>query len=131
MFIYNANLQEDSDQTCYNCNGTGHIAKYCASETMAGGDGGEGKGPRGGRGGGYNDSSCYRCGGHGHLARECPSDSRECYGCGGHGHLQKECPSKETGGDRDFDSMTCYNCGRSGENTTDWNFQLFSCNIRI
>ena len=111
---------------CYNCGGTGHLARDCVRRNNGGGGGGSGGGGGGGGGG------CYTCGQPGHLARDCSRPSGGggggggCYNCGDYGHLARDCTLESGsagrfgggggggGGRFGGGGGGCYNCGQEG-----------------
>ncbi|KAK9108692.1 hypothetical protein Sjap_016768 [Stephania japonica] len=84
---------------CFNCGGSGHLARDC--KTVSGG-------------------SCYNCGEQGHFARDCyKGESGGCYTCGEQGHLARDCPKGGGNGGGRFGRSGgggggCYNCGGQG-----------------
>ncbi|KAK9113257.1 hypothetical protein Scep_020776 [Stephania cephalantha] len=94
---------------CFNCGGSGHLARDCMSVSGGGGGG-----------------SCYKCGEQGHFARDCYKGESGggggggggCYTCGEQGHLARDCAKGGGGGNGGrfgrSGGGSCYNCGAQG-----------------
>ncbi len=106
--ILSSNLAPRRDAPkCYNCQGTGHLARECPSERQERQDRPQRN---------YNQRSygpkCYNCQQTGHMAKECDKQQapKECYNCKKVGHISRDCPE---GGDNKTD-VECHKCHEVG-----------------
>lgn len=109
--ILSSNLAPRRDAPkCYNCQGTGHLARECPSERQERQE----RQDRPQRN--YNQRSygpkCYNCQQTGHMAKECDKQQapKECYNCKKVGHISRDCPE---GGDNKTD-VECHKCHEVG-----------------
>lgn len=92
---------------CYNCQGTGHIARDCTAERQERQDRPERS---------YNQRSygpkCYNCQRTGHMAKDCDREQgqKECYNCHKSGHISRDCPE----GNDKKKGVECHKCHEVG-----------------
>jgi len=131
FLIYSERAPRDPPK-CYNCQGSGHLARECPSERQE-------RQERSYRPRNNEGNKCYNCGNTGHFARECTKEprerenrenrgenrgqnDRECYNCKKVGHISRDCPE---GGDRKR-NIECHKCHENGHFARDCKSTFFS-----